>query len=321
MEILIICGVAFFMTRGVVRDVADSIAVAKGRHELPSTERWKAHNPGKSPAPGIRGYLGRLVTNSVEDWADASSSRYRRRKKWRHKDEKRRTDAYIAKRTARLEKAAARKEKWAKRRGVVWDKTKNAAAKAKDAATTRHEDKKAGKQNQAVDDATPDAEVLEFKPRPAPTEGKEPLVTATTINPEITNLTEAIAYPHAMGTAMKDLKVKTDSRAAELIATASVQEAALAQVEVAIASLRKLGVEGKPIAGLELAREELKRAALKYRAAAAAVTEAGEAAGTADSAFTKVANIFRKQTGIAEQVQAAKASGNRAGKREMYENA
>ncbi|EME65865.1 hypothetical protein H074_00020, partial [Amycolatopsis decaplanina DSM 44594] len=121
----------------------------------------------KPVEPGMRGYFGRMLTNSVEAWADRSSRRHRRRKMWQAARQEHNDSEWLRKKIARTEKRAARAERWAAKRGVIWDKTK--------AAATAHRDENAARDASTAHGGTePVTEASQAPPRPGPPPAPEP---------------------------------------------------------------------------------------------------------------------------------------------------
>uniref|UniRef100_UPI003F495649 hypothetical protein n=1 Tax=Amycolatopsis sp. CA-293810 TaxID=3239926 RepID=UPI003F495649 len=144
MELLFILIISAYLTRQAAQAVPDSIALARGKTP-PSVEKWKLKHPDKPLKPGIRGYFGRMLTNSVEAWADRSNRRHRRRKMLQAKRQEHDDSEWLRKKIARTDKRAERAERWAARFGVVWDKTKSAA-------TARRDENAAWDANAALDE-------------------------------------------------------------------------------------------------------------------------------------------------------------------------
>lgn len=151
------------------------------------------------------------------------------------------------------------------------------------------------------------------------TEKENTMSMSTNAPAEITSLSDAIAYTQAMQNSLAAVDAQVDQWSADLKAFAEKARAAHAEVETAVASLRGLGLEGHQVAVLESAREHMEAIAQVFGGAAERVGAASDSAQAGASAFGQAHQAFTAQTGISEQMQAAAASGNRAGKREFYE--
>jgi hypothetical protein len=113
-----------FIAREVGRDVVDSIALRKGKdapsverdkakaaREATSTKKWKASHGGAAAEPGIGAYLGRILSNSVEAWADRSTKRHRRRKMLAATTAESKDSKWLENKLRRTDKRAARAQK------------------------------------------------------------------------------------------------------------------------------------------------------------------------------------------------------------------
>ncbi|MFE5565997.1 hypothetical protein ACFQ68_13505 [Amycolatopsis japonica] len=153
MELLFILIISAYLTKQAAQAVPDSIALARGKTP-PSVEKWKLKHPDKPIKPGMRGYFGRMLTNSVEAWADRSNRKHRRRKMLQAKRQEHDDSEWLRKKIARTDKRAERAERWAAKFGVAWDKTKTRA-------TARRDENAAWDANAALDeDAAWDANTV-----------------------------------------------------------------------------------------------------------------------------------------------------------------
>ncbi|MBE1580472.1 hypothetical protein ACFORH_43095 [Amycolatopsis roodepoortensis] len=139
MELLFILIISAYLTRQAAQAVPDAIALAKGKTP-PSIEKWKLKHPDKPIKPGMRGYFGRMLTNSVEAWADRSNRKHRRRKMLQAARQRYDDSEWLRKKIARTDKRAERAERWAAKFGVMWDKTKSAATARRDENAAWDED-------------------------------------------------------------------------------------------------------------------------------------------------------------------------------------
>lgn len=143
--------------------------------------------------------------------------------------------------------------------------------------------------------------------------------TMSTTPAEITSLTDAITYTQSMGASLAKIVAQVEQWQAEIAGLARQATQAQADTETAVAYLRGADVEGNHLAALESAQEQLETIHRTFNQAAQGMAAAVDAAQAGATAYRTAHAGFTAQTGIQEQIQAAQASGNRAGKREFYE--
>ncbi len=150
---------------------------------------------------------------------------------------------------------------------------------------------------------------------------KENTSMSTPVNApaEITSLTDAIAYTQSMGASLTSIMTQVEQWQSEMDALARQATKAKVDTETAVAYLRGAGIEGNNLTVVESALEQLDAINAKFSEAAQGMTAAVEAAQAGATAYRTAHAGFTSQTGIQEHMQAAQASGNRAGKREFYE--
>ena len=178
MELLLAVLIAAYAVRGVGADVAAAVA---GKTP-PSVLKWEARQKRRARPKKDPGYLGRIWNNALESWADASTRRHNRRMKARDEWEKRKGPEWVEKKLVKLEKAAARRQRFAEKAGVLWGKARDAAANVRErrredeawAANARFDAERddtvpAGLQGSTdldgSDPAQDEAKVLPFRPR------------------------------------------------------------------------------------------------------------------------------------------------------------
>ena len=153
-------------------------------------------------------------------------------------------------------------------------------------------------------------------------EGNESMTTTSGAVGEINSLGTAKAYADSMRTYLGQVQSKLDADVADQRTMAGHLKQELATSELAIAKLHELGMQGTHVDSLSAAYEKLAQIQQAMDEESQRMATLLESAATAREAYMRAFQAFESQSGLAEQVQAANASGATAAKTtEFYANA